>query len=43
MPAEIYARARHDVRIYLVRPGHEFSQGDEVLDTSSAYSLVFAA
>ena len=43
VPADIYARARNDGRIYLVRPGHEFSQDDQVLDHRRAYSVVFAA
>jgi hypothetical protein len=43
VPAEIYARARHDGRIYLVRPGHESSQEDQVLEIRRAYSVVFAA
>jgi hypothetical protein len=43
VPAEIYARARDDGRIYLVRPGHEFSQEDQVLDHRRAYSVVLAA
>jgi hypothetical protein len=43
VPTEIYDHARHDGRIYLVRPGHEASGDDRLLAANAGYCVVYAA